>query len=147
VAFAIPHLHSGPAACVFASIHPITLSKQGTVDYSQSYHIMPASSPVVPVSITCRAGKAGAAASRGIVTGSRSMIRLACSSPTAWETVFHILFSILPLPFCIVLCVFQSTLSLDRLGRLVDCFWTSSRGLLEFVNLVDHTTLSPQGAC
>lgn len=63
---------------------------------------MPASSPVVPVSITCRAGKAGAAASRGIVTGSRSMIRLACSSPTAWETVFHILFSILPLPFCIV---------------------------------------------
>lgn len=87
--------------------------------------------------ITCRAGEAGAAAIRGAMSGRRSIIRLSSSFPAAWETLFHILFSIVPLPFCIVLCVFQSSLSLDRLGSQADCFGTSLPGFLEVVNLVD----------
>lgn len=55
----------------------------------------------------------------------------------------------MPLPFGIVLCDFQSRLSLDRswagLSRFSTAFGQVSRGSLEFVNLVDHKTLSLRG--
>jgi len=64
-----------------------------------------------------------------VVVLSLLVIRLSCSSPTAWETLFHILFSIVPWPFCVVPCVFQSPLSLDRLGRAGRLLWDKPPGV------------------
>lgn len=122
-----PRLHLGPAACVFTYPPSTAVKTRHIILLAVLAHhacLLPRGTCPLPA-VLARQALLQVAAS----LLAAPIIRLLCSSPTAWETLFHILFPKVPLPFCIVLCVFQSSLSLDRLGQAGRLLWDKPPGV------------------